>query len=200
MFVLKKQIVSYNAYKENVRSDITCPAQRTYHRRIEAGWRTAGRRGKAGHGRAAVGAGSRQNSSPRGQSLVRSKASKTHVLNDSSEARTSEIHLEDRTEEGGWDFLRRTKNPHLPPSRHEERRTPPIFHLLGWKNGRITPPGTSSSDPLPHPCHQLPSARMPPKGFRGVFKPNPKPFPGGVEPETRKGFRFGLKGDFKPPL
>ena len=43
---------------------------------------------------------------------------------------------------------------------------------------------------------------MPPKGFREGFKPNPKPFQGGggLKPETRQGFRFGLKGDLNPPL
>ena len=61
---------------------------RTYHGRVGSGRRTAGRRGGAGSGRT----GRRRIGSPRRQpSLAPSKASYRPVLNNSSEARTSEI-------------------------------------------------------------------------------------------------------------
>ena len=59
--------------------------------------------------------------------------------------------------------------------------------------------------PIPPPRHAAPHPdppvvlRMPPKSFRrGGFKPNPKPFQGGVE--TRKRFRFGSKECLNPSL
>ena len=61
---------------------------RTYHGRLAAGRQTAGRPGRAGPGRT----GRRRVGSPRRQpTLLSSRASKTIVLNDSSEARTTEF-------------------------------------------------------------------------------------------------------------
>ena len=83
---------------------------RTYHGRVGAGRRTAGRRRGAGPGRT----GRRRIGSPRRQpSLVPSRASNTPVLNVSSEARTSET-LSKKTDGGtkrpvGVWFIRGTK-------------------------------------------------------------------------------------------
>ena len=62
--------------------------EHTYHGRVGSRRRTAGRRGEAGPGRT----GRRRVGSPRRQqSPATAKASDAHVLNDFSEARTSEI-------------------------------------------------------------------------------------------------------------
>ena len=74
----------------------------TYHGRVGTGRRTAERRGGADPGRTAR----RRIGSPRRQpSLVLSKASNTSVLNDSSEARASEILCKSKEEQNPpWAF------------------------------------------------------------------------------------------------
>ena len=86
-----------------------------------------------------------------------------------------------KTEDGGFFELRRRR------SKIEDGEE--LFDLLlrGSKKG-----GLRSSGPEDR-------RRMPPKGFRGERNQTPNPFrEGGLKPENRKGFRFGLKGSLNP--
>ena len=94
--------------------------------------------------------GSRRSKNPSSIFDLRSRRSK----NPSSSIFGFEEWVEDRTKEGGWNFFFRRMNHHLPPSRHEDRRT---LHLPSSRSKEWTkiPLVILLSTPA---GHQLPSA------------------------------------------